>query len=63
LDFERLMPTFLYADKLTAPFTEELKRVVKHARVTSEAHVRTPENAESVIASGQADMVSIVRGQ
>jgi 2,4-dienoyl-CoA reductase-like NADH-dependent reductase (Old Yellow Enzyme family) len=63
LDFERLMPTFLYGEKLTAPFTKELKRVVKHARITSEAHVRTPENAESVIASGQADMVSIVRGQ
>ena len=63
LDFERLMPTFLYADKLTAPFTEELKKVVKHAKVTSEAHIRTPENAEAVIASGQADMVSIVRGQ
>ncbi len=63
MDFERLMPTFLYADKLTAPFTEELKRVVRHARITSEAHIRTPENAESVIASGQADMVSIVRGQ
>jgi 2,4-dienoyl-CoA reductase-like NADH-dependent reductase (Old Yellow Enzyme family)/pyruvate/2-oxoglutarate dehydrogenase complex dihydrolipoamide dehydrogenase (E3) component len=63
MDFERLMPTFLYAEKLTAPFTEELKRVLKHAKVTSEAHVRTPENAESIIASGQADMVSIVRGQ
>ncbi|MCV2867589.1 FAD-dependent oxidoreductase [Defluviimonas sp. WL0002] len=63
LDFERLMPTFLYAEKLTAPFTEELKKVVKHAKITSEAHVRTPENAEAVIASGQADMVSIVRGQ
>lgn len=63
LDFERLMPTFLFAEKLTAPFTEELKKVVKHARVTSEAHVRTPENAEAIIASGQADLVSIVRGQ
>lgn len=63
MDFERLMPTFLYAEKLTAPFTEELKRVVKHAKITSEAHVRTPENAESIVASGQADMVSIVRGQ
>ena len=63
MDFERLMPTFLYAEKLTAPFTEELRRVVRHAKITSEAHVRTPENAESVIASGQADMVSIVRGQ
>lgn len=63
LDFERLMPTFLFADKLTAPFTEELKRLVKHARITSEAHVRTPENGEAIIASGQADLVSIVRGQ
>ena len=63
LDFQRLMPTFLYAEKLTAPFTEELKKIIKHAKVTSEAHIRTPENAEAVIASGQADLVSIVRGQ
>lgn len=63
LDFERLMPTFLYPEKLTAPFTEILKGVVKHALVTSEAHVRTPENGEAIIASGQADLVSIVRGQ
>jgi 2,4-dienoyl-CoA reductase-like NADH-dependent reductase (Old Yellow Enzyme family)/thioredoxin reductase len=63
LDFERLMPTFLFGEKLTAPMTEVLKGVVKHAVITSEAHVRTPENAESIIASGQADLVSIVRGQ
>ncbi len=63
LDFERLMPTFLYGEKLTAPFTEELKKIVKHAKITSEAHIRTPENAESIIAAGQADLVSIVRGQ
>ncbi len=63
LDFERLMPTFLFPEKLTAPFTEQLKSVVKYAKVTSEAHIRTPENAESIIASGQADLVSIVRGQ
>ncbi len=63
LDFERLMPTFLFGEKLTAPVTEILKGAVKHARITSEAHVRTPENAEAVIAAGQADLVSIVRGQ
>ena len=63
LDFERLMPTFLFAEKLTAPVTEVLKGAVKHAVITSEAHVRTPENAESIISSGQADLVSIVRGQ
>ncbi len=63
LDFERLMPTFLYGEKLTAPVTEILKGAVRHAKITSEAHIRTPENAEAVIASGQADLVSIVRGQ
>jgi NADPH-dependent 2,4-dienoyl-CoA reductase/sulfur reductase-like enzyme len=36
---------------------------VKHAKVQCEAHVRTPENAEAVVRSGQADLVSIVRGQ
>ncbi|PTX47888.1 2,4-dienoyl-CoA reductase-like NADH-dependent reductase (Old Yellow Enzyme family) [Gemmobacter caeni] len=63
LDFERLIPTFFFADKMTAPVTEQLKSLVKHAKITSEAHIRTPDNAESVIASGQADLVSIVRGQ
>ena len=63
MDFERLMPTFLFGDKLTAPVTEQMKAVLKHAKVTSEAHVRTPENAEAIIAAGQADLVSIVRGQ
>jgi len=62
-DFYPLMPTVLYGDKLGAPYAEALKQVVKHARVQCESHVRTPENAHSVIASGQADMVSIVRGQ
>jgi thioredoxin reductase len=62
-DFYKLMPTFLYEDKLGAPFAEALMRVVNHARVQAESHIRTPANADSVIASGQADMVSIVRGQ
>ena len=62
-DFTKLMPTFLYPDKLGPPFAEGLKQAVKHARVQAESHIRTPENADYVIASGQADMVSIVRGQ
>ena len=62
-DFFKLMPTFLYADKLGVPFAEALKQVTAHARVQAESHIRTPENADYVIASGQADMVSIVRGQ
>jgi 2,4-dienoyl-CoA reductase-like NADH-dependent reductase (Old Yellow Enzyme family) len=62
-DFSPLMPTVLYADKLGAPFAEGLKQAVTHAKVQAESHIRTPENADVVIASGQADMVSIVRGQ
>ena len=52
-----------FADKLGAPYAEALKAVTRHMKVQAESHVRTPENAEQVIASGQADLVSIVRGQ
>ena len=63
LDFEGIIPPFTHAEKLTTPLTAQLKALVKHALITSEAHIRTPDNAESIIASGQADLVSIVRGQ
>ncbi|MEZ5824121.1 MAG: FAD-dependent oxidoreductase [Geminicoccaceae bacterium] len=62
-DFHKLIPTVLYEDKLGAPFAEALKQVTKHALVQAESHIRTPENANTVIGAGQADMVSIVRGQ
>ncbi len=62
-DFTRIIPPFVYEDKLGPPFAEAIKGVVKHVRVQAESHIRTPENADYVIASGQADMVSIVRGQ
>lgn len=63
LEFEAIIPPFTHAEKLTTPLTQQLKSVLKHAVVTSEAGVRTPENGEAIIASGQADLVSIVRGQ
>jgi 2,4-dienoyl-CoA reductase-like NADH-dependent reductase (Old Yellow Enzyme family)/thioredoxin reductase len=62
-DFTGLIPTVFFADKLGAPYAEALKAVTRHMRVQAESHIRTPENAEYVVASGQADMVSIVRGQ
>jgi 2,4-dienoyl-CoA reductase-like NADH-dependent reductase (Old Yellow Enzyme family) len=62
-NFAELMPTFQFADKLGAPLAEALKKVVTHARIQAESHIRTPENADYVVASGQADLVSIVRGQ
>jgi 2,4-dienoyl-CoA reductase-like NADH-dependent reductase (Old Yellow Enzyme family) len=62
-NFGILMPTFQFADKLGASMAEALRAAVTNAKVQAESHIRTPENAESVLSSGQADMVSIVRGQ
>ena len=62
-DFYRLMPTFLYPEKLAAGLAEVIKGAVRHALVTAESHIRTPDNAESVLREGTADLVSIVRGQ
>jgi 2,4-dienoyl-CoA reductase-like NADH-dependent reductase (Old Yellow Enzyme family) len=62
-DFTKIIPPFVYEDKLGAPFAEALKQVARHVKVQAESHIRTPENADYVIASGQADMVSVVRGQ
>jgi 2,4-dienoyl-CoA reductase-like NADH-dependent reductase (Old Yellow Enzyme family)/thioredoxin reductase len=63
LDFEGIIPAFTTGEKLTTPLTTQLKSIVKHAKITSEAGIRTPDNAETIIASGEADLVSIVRGQ
>ncbi len=63
LEFEAIIPPFTHAEKLTTPLTAQLKGLLQHAVVTSEAGVRTPENGEAIIASGEADLVSIVRGQ
>lgn len=63
LDFYKLMPTFLYPEKLGVALSKTLKAVVKHALITAESHIRTPDNAQAVLAGGEADLVSIVRGQ
>ena len=63
VDYERVMPTFVYGEKQGVPLAAALKQVVKHAKVTAESHIRTPENADYTIASGASDLVSIVRGQ
>jgi 2,4-dienoyl-CoA reductase-like NADH-dependent reductase (Old Yellow Enzyme family) len=62
-DFYKLMPTSLYPSRYGEPFATALKQVVGFAAVQAESHVRTPANAEAVLAAGHADMVSIVRGQ
>ncbi|MBC8220051.1 MAG: FAD-dependent oxidoreductase [Proteobacteria bacterium] len=62
-DFYKLMPTFLYPERLGADLAEVLKGAVSNALVIAESHIRTPENAEAVLSAEQADLVSIVRGQ
>ena len=63
IDYDRLMATFVYGEKQGVPLAAALRSVVSHARVTAECHIRTPENADYTIASGDSDLVSIVRGQ
>jgi NADPH-dependent 2,4-dienoyl-CoA reductase/sulfur reductase-like enzyme len=61
--FEKIIPPFVYPEKLGADLSAVIKSTVKHALVTAESHIRTPENAEAVLSEGRADLVSIVRGQ
>ena len=63
LEFEGIIPAFTHAEKLTTLMTSLLKGVVKLAVITSESGIQTPQNAEGLIASGEVDLVSIVRGQ
>lgn len=62
-DFTKIIPPFVYEDKMGAPFAAAMKAALTTVKVQAESHIRTPENADYVIASGQADTVSIVRGQ
>jgi NADPH-dependent 2,4-dienoyl-CoA reductase/sulfur reductase-like enzyme len=62
-DFEAIIPTSLFEQRLGEPLAAALKVVVRHAKVQAESHIRTPAAAEAVLAAGHADMVSIVRGQ
>jgi 2,4-dienoyl-CoA reductase-like NADH-dependent reductase (Old Yellow Enzyme family)/thioredoxin reductase len=61
--FEAIVPSFLTAPLFGAEDAAAIKRVVRHARVQAEARIRTPANGEQVIASGKADLVSLVRAQ
>lgn len=62
-DFTKIIPPAIYEDKLGAPYASALKQVTKNLRVQAESHIRTPDNANYILSSGGADMISIVRGQ
>ena len=61
--FSKIIPSFQFGLTLTKDTTARFKEVVKHALVTSEARVKTPDFAEQIIAAGEADLVSLVRSQ
>lgn len=58
-----IIPVFMRDQRLGEPHAARLKAVVRHALVQAESHIRTPEQAEQVLAAGHSDLVSIVRGQ
>ncbi|MFV0438441.1 MAG: FAD-dependent oxidoreductase [Desulfopila sp.] len=62
-DFSKLIPSFLYGDMLGPPLAETIKKRLSHAVLQAESRIKTPIRGEQVIARGQADMVSLVRGQ
>lgn len=62
-DFTRLIPSFLYGDMQGPPLAETIKKHLTHAMLQAESRIKTPVRGEQVIAGGQADMVSLVRGQ
>ena len=61
--FSEIVPSFHFGMRLTETDSEVLKKITKNALITSEARVKTPQNAEDILVQGQADLVSIVRGQ
>ena len=63
INFQKIIPSFQFAENLTSGLAEQLKAANLTARIISEANIRTPENANILLGAGQADMVSIVRGQ
>jgi 2,4-dienoyl-CoA reductase-like NADH-dependent reductase (Old Yellow Enzyme family) len=61
--FSKIVPSFHFGMFLGRDDAAAIKQVVRHARVTMEARVKTPANAEAVLSEGKSDLVSIVRGQ
>ena len=58
-----IIPTAFEQTSMGEAHATRLKAVVGHARVQCEARVKSPDNAERLLAAGNADLVSIVRGQ
>ena len=58
-----IIPTHLHEGLEGAQLADHIKTHLRHARVQAEAGIHSPERAEEIIATGQADMCSMVRAQ
>lgn len=61
--FSGIVPSFHFDMGLTRGTARDFKAACSRALVTTEARVKTPEDANAALAAGDADLVSIVRGQ
>jgi 2,4-dienoyl-CoA reductase-like NADH-dependent reductase (Old Yellow Enzyme family)/thioredoxin reductase len=60
---EPIIPTHVHEGLEGAALADRLKTEMRHARVQAEAGIHSAEKAEAIVASGQADMCSMVRAQ
>ncbi|MDD9815345.1 MAG: FAD-dependent oxidoreductase [Gammaproteobacteria bacterium] len=62
-DFSRIIPHCLDNGISGAALAARMRKKLKFAKVQAEAHITHPGRAEKLLAAGEADLVSIVRGQ
>jgi len=62
-EFSKIIPSFQFDMNLGVPDAKAYRNVLKHALVTAESRVKTPENAEQALADGVCDLTSLVRAQ
>ena len=60
---EPIIPTHMHEGLEGAALADRLKTEMRNARVQAEAGIHSPEKAEAIVATGQADMCSMVRTQ
>lgn len=58
-----IIPTHIHEGVEGAHLADQIKHQMRHARVQAEAGIHSPEKAEMVISTGQADTCSMVRAQ
>jgi 2,4-dienoyl-CoA reductase-like NADH-dependent reductase (Old Yellow Enzyme family) len=63
LDTDRATPSFLCDEMPAVPAAAAIKKALGHALVVAASGIGTAANAETILAGGMADMVSLIRPQ